>query len=58
MTRYDHLATPWSTTGLPVPDLPVVDGPPPLARVDVTPRAAVPMQRGWPAIPDPWLMVR
>ena len=43
--RDDPLATPWSDTGVPVPHVPAVDGPPELARVDVTPRTDAPEQQ-------------
>ena len=45
MTAPDLLATPWRETGVPVPEPLPVDGPPPLARVDVTPRPDVPTPR-------------
>ena len=41
----DLLATPWSRTGVPVPELPATDGPPELARVRVAADPAVPAQR-------------
>ena len=45
MNDLDLLATPWRDAYVPVPSFPALDGPPELARVDVTPRPEVPAQR-------------